>query len=188
MMDEVELLKTTEERMDSTVADAKQKLATVRTGRASLALLDGLRVDYYGTPTPLNQVAKLSIPEPTLIVAQPFDPTTLAPIEKAIMSSDLGLNPSNDGKLIRIPIPVLTEERRKQLAKKVRSLGEDSKTAIRQIRRDTNEEIKANEKGGKISEDDAHRFLDETQKITDRHTGLIDDLCKHKEKELMEIG
>ena len=187
-MDEVELLKTTEERMDSTVTDARQKLAAVRTGRASLALLDGLRVDYYGTPTPLNQVAKLSIPEPTLIVAQPFDPTTLAPIEKAIMSSDLGLNPSNDGKLIRIPIPVLTEERRKQLAKKVRALGEDSKTAIRQIRRDTNDEIKSSEKGGKISEDDAHRYLDETQKITDRHTGLIDELCKQKEKELMEIS
>ena len=187
-MDEVELLKTTDERMDSTVTDAKQKLATVRTGRASLALLDGVRIDYYGTPTPLNQVAKLSIPEPTMIVAQPFDPTTLAPIEKAIMSSDLGLNPSNDGKLIRIPIPVLTEERRKQLAKKVRSLGEDSKTAIRQIRRDANEEIKAQEKGAKISEDDAHRYLDETQKITDRHTGQIDELCKQKEKELMEIA
>ncbi len=187
-MDEVELLKTTEERMDSTVTDTKQKLSAVRTGRASLALLDGLRVDYYGTPTPLNQVAKLSIPEPTLIVAQPFDPTTLAPIEKAIMSSDLGLNPSNDGKLIRIPIPVLTEERRKQLAKKVRSLGEDSKTAMRQIRRDTNEEIKTSEKDGKISEDDAHRCLDETQKITDRHTALIDELCKQKEKELMEIA
>jgi ribosome recycling factor len=187
-MDQVELLKTTEERMDSTVADAKQKLAAVRTGRASLALLDGVRVDYYGTPTPLNQVAKLSIPEPTLIVAQPFDPATLAPIEKAIMASDLGLNPSNDGKVIRIPIPVLTEERRKQLAKKVRSLGEDSKTAIRQIRRDTNEEIKALEKAGEISEDDAHRFLDDTQKITDRHTNEIDDLCKQKEKELMEIA
>lgn len=187
-MDQVELLKTTEERMDSTVTDAKQKLAAVRTGRASLALLDGVRVDYYGTPTPLNQVAKLSIPEPTMIVAQPFDPTTLAPIEKAIMASDLGLNPSNDGKLIRIPIPVLTEERRKQLAKKVRSLGEDSKTAIRQIRRDTNEEIKTHEKASEISEDDAHRLLDETQKITDRHTNMIDDLCKQKEKELMEIA
>lgn len=187
-MDEVELLKTTEERMDATVTDARQKLATVRTGRASLALLDGVRVDYYGTPTPLNQVAKLSIPDPTLIVAQPFDPSTLAPIEKAIMSSDLGLNPSNDGKVIRIPIPALTEDRRKQLAKKVRSLGEDSKTAIRQIRRDANDEIKSLEKAGEISEDDAHRYLDETQKITDRHTGQIDELCKQKEKELMEIA
>jgi ribosome recycling factor len=187
-MDEVELLKTTAERMDATVTDAKQKLATVRTGRASLALLDGVRVDYYGTPTPLNQVAKLSIPDPTLIVAQPFDPSTLAPIEKAIMSSDLGLNPSNDGKVIRIPIPALTEDRRKQLAKKVRSLGEESKTAIRQIRRDANDEIKSLEKSGEISEDDAHRYLDETQKITDRHTGQIDELCKQKEKELMEIA
>jgi ribosome recycling factor len=187
-MEDVELLKSTDERMDATVADAKHKLASVRTGRASLALLDGIRVDYYGTPTPLNQVAKLSIPEPTLIVAQPFDPSTLAPIEKAIMSSDLGLNPSNDGKLIRIPIPPLTEERRKQLAKKVRSLGEESKTAIRQIRRDTNEQIKSLEKASEISEDDAHRYLDETQKITDRHTGQIDELCKQKEKELMEIA
>ena len=187
-MDEVELLKGTEERMDATVTDSRQKLAAVRTGRASLALLDRVRVDYYGTPTPLNQVAKLSIPEPTLIVAQPFDATTLAPIEKAIMTADLGLNPSNDGKLIRIPIPVLTEERRKQLAKKVRSLGEDSKTAIRQIRRDVNDEIKALEKASEISEDDAHRYLDETQKITDRHTSQIDELCKQKEKELMEIA
>ena len=183
-----ELMAQTGKRMSSTVEDFKHKLATVRTGRASLSILDGLTVDYYGTPTPLNQVAKLSIPEPTLIVAQPFEPSTLQPIEKSILSADLGLNPSNDGKLIRIPIPALTEERRKQLAKKVRSLGEDSKTAIRQIRRDANEEIKRLEKASEISEDDAHRYLDETQKITDRHTGQIDELCKQKEKELMEIA
>jgi ribosome recycling factor len=187
-MDEIELLKVTGERMDASVADAKQKLGTVRTGRASLAMLDGIRVDYYGTPTPLNQVAKLSVPEPTLIVAQPFDPTTLALIEKAIMASDLGLNPSNDGKIVRLPIPPLTEERRKQLVKRVRALGEEAKTAIRQIRRDTNEEIKKQEKDSAISEDDARRHLDGTQKITDRHTGLIDELCKDKEKELMEIA
>lgn len=187
-MEEVEILKVTSDRMDASVADARQKLGTVRTGRASLSMLDGIRVDYYGTPTPLNQVAKLSIPEPTLIVVQPFDPTTLPLIEKAIMSSDLGLNPSNDGKIVRIPIPALTEERRKQLVKRVRALGEEAKTAIRQIRRDANDEIKKLEKDSSISEDDARRYLDDTQKITDRHTGKIDELCKDKEKELMEIA
>jgi ribosome recycling factor len=187
-MEQADILKRAGERMDATVTDARHKLSAVRTGRASLAMLDGIRVDYYGTPTPLNQVAKLSIPEPTLIVAQPFDPSTLASIEKAIMSSDLGLNPSNDGKIVRIPIPPLTEERRKQLVKKVRAMGEEAKTAIRQIRRDANDEIKQREKDGEISEDDARRQHDETQKVTDRHTDQIDQLCKEKEKELMEIA
>jgi ribosome recycling factor len=173
--------------MVATLVDARHRLATVRTGRASLALFEGVMVDYYGTPTPLNQVAKLSIPEPTMIVAQPFDPSALVPIEKAIQASDLGLNPSNDGKLIRIPIPALTEERRKQLAKKVHALGEDAKTAVRQIRRDANDEIKRIEKAGEISEDDARRALDEIQKKTDRFTGDVDTLCKNKEKELMEV-
>jgi ribosome recycling factor len=173
--------------MDATVVDARHKLATVRTGRASLVIFEGLNVDYYGTPTPLNQVAKLSVPEPTMIVAQPFDPSTLALIEKAIMSADLGLNPSNDGKLVRIPIPPLTEERRKQLVKKVHAMGEDAKTAVRQIRRDANEAIKKQQKEGGMSEDDAHRELDDVQKATDRHTGQIDELCKNKEKELMEV-
>jgi ribosome recycling factor len=186
-MTDKEIKSQAEKRMASTVADAKNKLATVRTGRASLAIFSGVTVDYYGTPTPLNQVAKLSIPEPTLVVAQPFDPSTLQTIEKAIHTADLGLNPSNDGKLIRIPIPPLTEERRKQFVKKVHSFGEDSKTAVRQIRRDANEEIKKLEKESSISEDDAHRFLDEVQKMTDKHTGAIDELCKNKETELMEI-
>jgi len=182
-----EILKQAETKMDATVADARHKLAAVRTGRASLAMFEGVTVDYYGTPTPLNQVAKLSIPEPTMIVAQPFDPSTLPTIEKAIMSSDLGLNPSNDGKLIRIPIPPLTEERRKQLVKKVNGMGEDSRTAVRQIRRDANEEIKQLQKDGDLSEDDMRRALDDVQKATDKHTGQIDDLCKAKEKELMEV-
>jgi ribosome recycling factor len=186
-MSDNEILQRTEQRMSSSVDDAKTRLGTVRTGRASLAILDGVRIDYYGTPTPLNQVAKLSIPDPTLIVAQPFDPTTLPLMEKAIMAADLGLNPSNDGKLIRIPIPPLTEERRKQLVKKVRAMGEESKTAVRQIRRDANDEVKSLEKESSLSEDDAHRFLDEIQKITDKHTGAIDELCKTKEQELMEI-
>jgi ribosome recycling factor len=132
-------------------------------------------------------VAKLSIPEPTLIVAQPFDPSTLSAIEKAIQSSDLGLNPANDGKLIRIPIPPLTEERRKQLVKKVHALGEDAKTAIRQIRREANEEIKKIEKAGEVSEDDGRRGLDEVQKKTDRFAADVDALCKNKEKDLMEV-
>ncbi len=186
-MTDKEIKTRADKRMSATVSDAGSKLAAVRTGRASLAIFDGVMVDYYGTATPLNQVAKLSIPEPTMVVAQPFDPSTLAAIEKAIMTADLGLNPSNDGKLIRIPIPPLTEERRKQFVKKVRALGEDAKTAIRQIRRDANDEIKKLEKESVLSEDDAHRALDDIQKMTDKHTGAIDDLCRNKEKELMEI-
>jgi ribosome recycling factor len=182
-----DLFKQTDKRMTSSVDGTRQKLASVRTGRASLAILDGVMVDYYGTPTPLNQVAKLSIPEPTMIVAQPFDPSSLPAIEKAIMSSDLGLNPSNDGKLVRIPIPPLTEERRKQLVKKVHGLGEDGKTAVRQVRRDANDELKAAQKNGDISEDDARRGMDEVQKLTDKHTGAIDTFCKNKEQELMEV-
>jgi ribosome recycling factor len=181
------ILDQVDKKMVATQADARHKLAAVRTGRASLALFDGVMVDYYGTPTPLNQVAKLSIPEPTLIVAQPFDPSTLGAIEKAIQASDLGLNPSNDGKLIRVPIPPLTEERRKQLVKKVHALGEEAKTAIRQIRREANEEIKRIEKAGEIAEDDGRRGLDDVQKKTDRFAGDIDTLCKNKEKEMMEV-
>ncbi len=181
------ILDQTDKKMAATLADARHKLAAVRTGRASLALFDGVMVDYYGTATPLNQVAKLSIPEPTLIVAQPFDPSTLSAIEKAIQSADLGLNPSNDGKLIRIPIPPLTEERRKQLVKKVHALGEEAKTAVRQIRREANEDVKKTEKAGEISEDDARRSLEDVQKKTDRYSGEIDTLCKNKEKELMEV-
>ncbi len=186
-MTSTDILERAEKRMKATVADAQSKLATVRTGRASLGILDGVSVEYYGTPTPLNQVAKLSIPEATLIVAQPFDPSTIGAMEKAILAADLGLNPSNDGKLIRIPIPPLTEERRKQLVKKVRSMGEDSKTAIRQVRREANDEVKKLEKEGKMSKDDAHRCLDDIQKLTDRHTTEIEDQGKAKENELMEI-
>ena len=186
-----ELLKTiideASERMDASVADGRHKLAAVRTGRASLAMFDGIQVDYYGTPTPLNQAAKLSIPEPSLIVAQPFDPSMIAQIERAILSSDLGLNPANDGKIIRIPIPPLTEERRKQLVKRVHALGEDAKTAIRQIRRDANEQIKTAQKNKECSEDEAHRALEEVQKTTDEHVAKIDKLCENKESELMEV-
>ena len=182
-----EILKSTSERMDSSIEDCRQKLGSVRTGRASLSLLDRVVVDYYGTPTPLNQVAKLSIPEPAMILAQPFDPSAIGAIEKAILSSDTGLNPSNDGKIVRIPVPPLTEERRKQLVRKVGALAEEAKTAIRQIRRDANERFKKLQKDSEISEDDARRSMDEIQKITDDHTRFIDELCKHKETELMEI-
>jgi ribosome recycling factor len=173
--------------MDSTVEDTRQKLGTVRTGRATIGILDGITVEYYGTPTPLNQIAKLSVPEANLIVAQPFDQSILGDMERAIMASDLGLNPSNDGKLVRIPIPPLTEERRKELGKKVRKLGEDAKTAVRQIRRDANEELKKLEKESTISEDDSRRAQDEVQKVTDAHTAQIDGLTDNKEKELIEI-
>jgi len=173
--------------MDSTVADSRKKVGTVRTGRATIGILDGISVDYYGTPTPLNQIAKLSVPEANLIVAQPFDQSILGDMERAIMASDLGLNPSNDGKLVRIPIPPLTEERRKEMGKKVRQMGEDAKTAVRQIRRDANEELKKLEKDGSISEDDSHRAQDEVQKLTDAHTSQIDELTGNKEKELIEI-
>jgi ribosome recycling factor len=173
--------------MDATVEDTRHKLGTVRTGRATIGILDGISVEYYGTPTPLNQVAKLSVPEANLIVAQPFDQSILGAMERAIMASDLGLNPSNDGKLVRIPIPPLTEERRKTLVKKVRTMGEEAKTAVRQIRRDANEEVRKLEKEGSISEDDSRRAQDEVQKVTDTHTSQIDDLTESKEKELLEI-
>lgn len=182
-----EIVRGADKRMDATVADARHKLATVRTGRASTAMFEGVTVDYYGTPTPLSQVAKMSIPEPTMIVAQPFDPSTLSAIEKAISSADLGLNPSNDGKVIRIPIPPLTEERRKQLVKKVHSMAEDARTAIRQIRREANEDIKRLQREGHVSEDDMRRTLDDVQKATDRHIGLMDETCEAKERELMEV-
>lgn len=186
-MPQQDVLSRAGQRMDSTVADSRQKVGTVRTGRATIGILDGISVDYYGTPTPLNQIAKLSVPEANLIVAQPFDQSILGDMERAIMASDLGLNPSNDGKLVRIPIPPLTEERRKEMGKKVRQMGEDAKTAVRQIRRDANEELKKLEKESSISEDDSHRAQDEVQKLTDAHTSQIDELTGNKEKELIEI-
>ncbi len=186
-MPQQDVLSRAGQRMDSTVADSRKKVGTVRTGRATIGILDGISVDYYGTPTPLNQIAKLSVPEANLIVAQPFDQSILGDMERAIMASDLGLNPSNDGKLVRIPIPPLTEERRKEMGKKVRQMGEDAKTAVRQIRRDANEELKKLEKDGSISEDDSHRAQDEVQKLTDAHTSQIDELTGNKEKELTEI-
>jgi ribosome recycling factor len=184
---ERKILDATDQRMSVAVDAFRQRLAAVRTGRASLAILDGITVDYYGTRTPLNQVAKLSVPEPTLILVQPFDQSTLQSIEKAILTADLGLNPSNDGKLIRVPIPPLTEERRKQLVKKVHSLLEEAKTAVRQVRRESNDDVRQLEKDGAISQDVSRRDQDEIQKATDRHVHELDTLTSKKEKELLEV-
>jgi len=173
--------------MDKAVEDLRRELSGVRSGRASISLLDHIMVEYYGTPTPLNQVATLSVPEPTLITAQPWDMSVLPAIEKAIRSSDLGLNPGNDGKLIRIPIPPLTEERRKQLAKHVHKVLEDHRTAIRNIRRDENEVIKKMLKDKQVSEDEERKALDEVQKLTDQYTAKVEELAKKKEEEILTV-
>jgi ribosome recycling factor len=172
-------------RMDAGVEHVRKELANVRTGRASTGLLESVHVEAYGSKMPLNQLAGLSIPEPSLIVVQPFDPSTLAAIEKAIRSSDLGLNPASDGKLIRVPIPALTEERRKELSRHVHKQAEEGRNALRQVRRDANERLKKLLKDHLISEDDERRALDEIQKITDGHTKLVDDLQKKKDQELL---
>ncbi|MFQ5719988.1 MAG: ribosome recycling factor [Acidobacteriota bacterium] len=174
-------------RMGKTLENLQHELATIRTGRASLAILDAIRVDYYGTPGPLNQVAKLSVPEASLIVIQPWDPALIGDIEKAIRSSDLGLNPTNDGKLIRLPIPPLTAERRAMLIKRVHTLGEETKGAVRHIRRDANDAVKKLQKEGKISQDDEHRAYDRIQKLTDERCGDVDGLIRHKDAELKEV-
>ena len=172
-------------RMDAQIEHVRRELGGVRTGRASVGILDTVHVDAYGSSVPLNQVASLSIPEPTLIVAQPFDPSQLGAIEKAIRASDLGLNPANDGKVVRIPIPSLTEERRKELSRHVHKLTEDGRNSVRQVRRDANERLKKLLKEHKISEDDERRALEDVQKITDQHVTLIDDLQKKKDQELL---
>jgi len=182
-----ELRKKTNERMQTSIEALKKKFAAVRTGRASLALLDGLTVDYYGTPTPLQQVASLSLPDSRQISIQPWEQKIIPEIEKAIMKSDLGLTPMNDGKLIRINIPALTEERRKQLVKVVRKEAEDAKVAVRNIRRDVNEELKKLEKEKHVSEDEIKKEHDEVQKSTDSFVKKVDELLEHKEKEIMEV-
>jgi ribosome recycling factor len=172
-------------RMDTQLEHVRRELGGVRTGRASVTILDTVHVDAYGSSVPLNQVASLSIPEPTLIVAQPFDPTLMGVIEKAIRSSNLGLNPTNDGKVVRIPIPSLTEERRKELSKLVHKHAEEGRNGIRQVRRDANDKLKKLLKDHGISEDDERRGLDEVQKLTDQHIALVDDLQKKKDGELL---
>ncbi len=172
-------------RMDAQIEHVRRELGGVRTGRASVTILDSVHVDAYGSSMPLNQVASLSIPEPTLIVAQPFDPSLMAAVEKAIRSSNLGLNPTNDGKVVRIPIPPLTDERRKELSKLVHKHTEDGRNGVRQVRRDANDKLKKLLKDHSISEDDERRGLDEVQKMTDQHVALIDDLQKKKDGELL---
>jgi ribosome recycling factor len=172
-------------RMDAQLDHVRRELAGVRTGRASVAILDAVHVEAYGSHMPLNQVASLSIPEPTLIVAQPFDPSLMGAIEKAIRTSNLGLNPTNDGKVVRIPVPALTEERRKELSKIVHKYAEEGRNGVRQVRRDANDRLKKLLKDHLISEDDERRSLDDVQKITDQQIGLIDEMQKKKDGELL---
>ena len=175
------------ERMEAAIEHLKKDMAGLRTGRASTALLDGIRIDYYGTPTPLKQIANVSVPESRLITVQPWEPGMMKEIEKAIQASGLGLNPSNDGKLIRIPIPSLTEERRKELIKICKKHGEDTKVAVRNIRRDGNEELKHLQKDSKISEDELRRSEAEIQKLTDQYVQKVDQVLVKKEEEIMEV-
>ena len=187
-MDATDLKSLTAEvkkRMDGQLEHVRREFGGVRTGRASVTILDTVHVEAYGSHVPLNQVASLSIPEPTLIVAQPFDPSLMGTIEKAIRSANLGLNPTNDGKVVRIPLPPLTEERRKELSKLVHKYAEEGRNGVRQIRRDANDKLKKLLKDHKISEDDERRGLDDVQKVTDQHIGLIDDLQKKKDSELL---
>ena len=186
-MSEKDIIRETKPRMEAAIDDVRRKLATVRTGRAAVSLLDAVIVDYYGTPTPLNQMASVHAPEPQMLTVQPWDPTQIGNVEKAIRAADLGLNPSNDGKLVRIPIPPLTEERRKQLAKQVHEIAEEHRTAIRNIRRDENDKLKKMLKDKTISEDNERDGLDEVQKLTDTYISKIDDLSKSKEHELLNV-
>jgi ribosome recycling factor len=182
-----QVLDSTKKHMEKCVEDMQQNLATIRTGRASVSILDHVQANYYGTPTPLNQMASLSTPDPTLIVIQPWDPSTIPAIEKAILGSDLGLNPTNDGKVIRLPIPPLTQERRKQLAKSVGHIGEQHRVAVRQVRHEANDQLKSYLKDKKISEDEEKDALKKVQDMTNAHIQKVDELQKKKESEILEI-
>ena len=182
-----DVIKETKPRMDAAVEDFKRKLANIRTGRATVGILDSVMVDYYGTPTPLNQMASIAVPEPQMLTVQAWDTTQLNAIEKAIRNSELGLNPSNDGKVVRVPIPALNEERRKQMAKQVHEIAEEHRTAVRNVRRDANEKLKKMLKDKAISEDDERGGLDEIQKLTNTFVGKIDEFSKTKEQEIMHV-
>ena len=177
----------TRARMQKAVEDLRRELAGVRTGRASLSLFDGIHVDYYGAPTPINQVASMAVPEPSLVTVQPWDVSIIGAIEKSIRASDLGLNPSNDGRLIRIPIPPLNEERRRELARHVHKVLEDHRTAVRNIRRDANDNMKRHLKNKEMSEDEERRTLDEIQKLTDEFIKKLDEIAKAKEEEILTV-
>ena len=182
-----ELLQQAEDRMNKSIEALKHEFASIRTGRASVALLDKVMVDYYGSPTPINQVANISVPEPRMIVIAPWDKTMIGAIEKAILTSDLGLNPNNDGEAIRLAIPQLTEERRKELVKVVSKKAEDAKVAVRNIRRDANDAIKKEEKAKTITEDVSKDGQEQVQKLTDKKIKLIDELRDTKEKDVMSV-
>jgi ribosome recycling factor len=179
-----ELIQDATRRMDKSVESMHAELNTIRTGRASAALLDRVQVDYYGQPTPLNQLATLNVPEPRMLTVQPFDPSSLSAIERAIQESDLGLNPSNDGKIIRLPIPQLTEERRKELVKVARQIAEDGRVAVRNVRRDVIHHLKEEQS---VGADEEHRAEERVQKLTDDHVQRIDELLKRKEAEITEV-
>jgi ribosome recycling factor len=186
-MSEKDVIKEAKQRMDTVIDDFRRKMAAIRTGRAAVSILDTVMVDYYGTLTPLNQLASVHAPEPQMLTVQPWDQTQLGAVEKAIRAADLGLNPSNDGKLVRVPIPALTEERRKQLVKQMQQLSEDHRTACRNIRRDGNDRLKKMLKDKLISEDAERDALQEIQKLTDNYIGKIDELSKTKEHEIMSV-
>ncbi|MEE1165636.1 MAG: ribosome recycling factor [Treponema sp.] len=180
------MAESSEVRMEKTIAALKDSFNAIRTGRASATIFDKIRVDYYGAKSPLNQVASISVPEARTIVIQPFDKTLIGEIEKAIQASDLGLNPSNDGKVIRISIPPLTAERRKELVKQIKGIAENSRTSIRNIRRDGNDELKKQQKAGELTEDGLKTEEDKLQKLTDSFIAEINKVCEAKEKEIME--
>lgn len=186
-MSENDVIKEAKVRMELVIEDFKRKLASVRTGRAVVSILDNVLVDYYGTPTPLNQMASVHAPEPQLLTVQPWDQSQVGAIEKAIRAADLGLNPSNDGKLVRVPIPALTEERRRQLAKQIHDVAEEHRTAVRNARRDGNDRLKRMLRDKQISEDAERDALQQIQKLTDTCIGKIDDLSKTKEQEIMSV-
>jgi len=186
-MSEKDVIKETRPRMETVIDDFRRKIATVRTGRAAVSLLDTVMVDYYGTLTPLTQMASVHAPEPQMLTVQPWDQSQIGAVEKAIRTADLGLNPSNDGKLVRIPIPPLTEERRKQLAKQVHDIAEDHRTAVRNVRRDGNERLKKMLKDKLISEDAERVGLEEIQKLTNTYITKIDELSKAKETEITSV-
>lgn len=181
------LLKETRPQMEAVIEDLKRKLANIRTGRATVGLLDGVMVDYYGSPTPLSQMASVNVPEPQMLTVQPWDATQIGAIEKAINQANLGMNPSNDGKLIRLSIPPLNEERRRQLSKQAHEIAEEHKVAVRGVRHSANDALKTKSKNKEISEDDERYGLDEVQKLTNLHTSRIEELAKNKEQEIMSV-
>ncbi|GAA0332048.1 ribosome recycling factor [Bacillus carboniphilus] len=182
-----QVIDSTKDRMTKAVQALSKELASIRAGRANAAILDRVSVDYYGAPTPINQLASVSIPEARLLVIQPYDKTILGDIEKAILKSDIGLTPSNDGSIIRLSIPPLTEERRKELVKQVKKEAEEAKVAIRNIRRDANDELKKLEKNGELTEDDLRGYSDDVQKLTDQQIAKVDEVAKDKETQIMEV-